>query len=119
LATSIRETFAADYVVGVVSILSEKDAGAILRELEPVVSEIIVTQSSSPRAIPLAEIEALAGEIFGQDRVRTSANAWHALELAKQILPKAKNGMIVASGSITLVGDILKQLQREEDSNDE
>ncbi len=119
LATSIRETFAADYVVAVVSILTEKDAAAILRELEPVVSEIIVTQSSSPRAIALADIEALAGEIFGIDRVRVSANPWHALELAKQVLPKAKNGMIVASGSITLVGDLLKQLQREEDSNDE
>ncbi len=118
LATSIRETFNAPYVVGVVSILAEKDAAAVLSELEPVTSEIIITASSSPRAISIAELEETAIAIFGADRVRTSANAWYALELAKEILPRNGNSMIVVTGSITLVGDILKQLQREESSDD-
>ena len=118
LAASIRETFNSPYVVGVVSILAEKDASAVLKNLEPVISELIITQSSSPRAIPVAELEIAAVAVFGADRVRTSPNAWYALELAKEILPKSGNSMIVASGSITLVGDILKQLQREESSDD-
>jgi len=118
LADSIREIFNAPYVVAVVSILAEKDASAVLEKLEPAVSEVIITQSSSPRAIALAELEAMAVGIFGADRVRAVANPWHALELAKTVLPKGHESMIVASGSITLVGDILKQLQREEDSDD-
>jgi dihydrofolate synthase/folylpolyglutamate synthase len=118
LAVSIRETFNSPYVVAVVAILAEKDASAVLRNLEPVVSEVIITQSSSPRAIPVAELEVAAVAVFGADRVRTSPNAWYALELAKEILPKTGKSMIVASGSITLVGDILKQLQREESSDD-
>ena len=118
LTTAIREIFNARYVVAVVSILAEKDAQAVLQSLEPVVSEIIVTQSSSPRAIGVSELESMAGAIFGADRVRAVANPWHALELAKQVLPKSRESMIVASGSITLVGDILKQLQREEGTDD-
>jgi len=118
LAVSIRETFNSPYVVGVVSILAEKDASAVLKNLEPVISEVIITQSSSPRAIPFQELEVAAVAVFGADRVRTSPNAWYALELAKEILPKSGKSMIVASGSITLVGDILKQLQREESSDD-
>ena len=118
LATSIRETFGAPYVVGVVSILAEKSSIDVLKQLEPVISELIITQSSSPRAIEIGELEQTAISIFGADRVRTSANPWYALELAKEILPKSGNSMIVVSGSITLVGDILKQLQREESSDD-
>ncbi|MEY4367846.1 MAG: hypothetical protein RLZ28_1261 [Actinomycetota bacterium] len=117
LAASIRETFNSPYVVGVVSILAEKDATSVLSNLEPVINEVIITQSSSPRAIPMPDLAAMAGETFGADRVKTSANAWHALELAKEVLPKDQNSMIVVSGSITLVGDILKQLQREEDAD--
>ena len=118
LAEAVRETFKADFALGVISILAEKDAGAILRELEPALNQIIVTQSSSPRAIPVDELQTLADEIFGSSRVQAVANPWHALEKAKQILPKQDGAMIVASGSITLVGDILKQIQREEDSDD-
>jgi dihydrofolate synthase / folylpolyglutamate synthase len=118
LAVAVKETFNAEHVVGVVSILAEKDAESILRELEPAIDQLIVTQSSSPRAIELAELEAMAVQVFGAERVSATLNPWHALERAKVVLPKSKNAMIVASGSITLVGDILKQLQREEDSDD-
>ena len=50
LAEALIEEFAFDRLVGVIGILRDKDVGAILSALEPVLSEVVVTQNSSPRA---------------------------------------------------------------------
>ena len=56
LAESLIEEFAFDRLVGVVGILSDKNVDAILSALEPVLSAVVITQNSSPRAMPADEL---------------------------------------------------------------
>lgn len=112
LARAMRNSFGSPETVAVVSILADKDASALLRSLDSSVKTFIVTQSSSPRAIEIAQLRDLAVGIFGEERVRTANNAQQAMQLAKQLV--VENGAILVTGSITLVGDVLKNIQQEE-----
>jgi folylpolyglutamate synthase/dihydropteroate synthase len=60
----------------------------------------------------------LAREIYGSDRVRVQANPQWALAEAAKLLPQGQAGAIVVTGSITLVGQVLKlkQIEAEQDA---
>ena len=111
LAQSIIHSFGSPEAVGVLSVLADKDARGVLEALEPVLLEIILTESSSIRATNSAELADLAKEIFGPERVSTAANVAEGWTLAKTKV--SQEGMIVISGSVTLVGDALKLKQEE------
>jgi len=115
LAEALVKTFKSPAAIGVISILGDKDARKILEALEPVLVDIVLTQSSSTRATDVSILKDLADEIFGADRVHEAKNVVEGLAKAKQILPT--DGMIVVSGSITLIGDVLK-LKQQESAND-
>jgi len=112
LAHSLFNSFGSPAAVGVLSVLADKDARGVLEALEPVLLEVILTESSSTRATDSNELANLAKEIFGSDRVHTAANVAEGWALAKTKV--SQDGMIVISGSITLVGDALKLKQQEE-----
>ena len=112
LADALVNSFDSPSAVGVISILGDKDARGVLEALEPVLDEIILTQSSSTRATALGELVPLAEEIFGPDRVSQATDAKAAIEVAKKNL--VPGGIVVVSGSITLIGDVLKLKQVEE-----
>src|SRR5262249_40409460 len=59
-AQALTESFSFDRVIGVVAVMADKDVEGVLEELEPVLSDIIVTTNSSPRAMPAAELAELA-----------------------------------------------------------
>lgn len=111
LKTAIETVFDTKTFVGVISVLAEKDARSILHILEPALSEIVITQSTSPRAIPLEELADAAVEIFGEHRVRTAFSVAQALEMAAEMVGEGIGDAIVVSGSITLIGDVLKLQQ--------
>jgi dihydrofolate synthase/folylpolyglutamate synthase len=69
LADTIRNEFDFESIFCVLGILGEKDAKGVLKALEPVVNRLIVTKSDSPRALPVAELFAVAVQVFGNDRV--------------------------------------------------
>lgn len=117
LARALKENFGSPYAVAVISVLVEKDARALLVELDDSFVEFIITQSSSPRAIPAEELAELATEIFGADRVRVQKNPQWAMAEAALLLPEGQAGAIVATGSITLVGEVLKLKQIEADQD--
>ncbi|MCH1404958.1 MAG: bifunctional folylpolyglutamate synthase/dihydrofolate synthase, partial [Candidatus Nanopelagicales bacterium] len=50
LAAAIHDSFTFDRLIGVVGLLSDKDAHGVLEALEPVLDELIVTTPASPRA---------------------------------------------------------------------
>ena len=108
LATALAEDFAFDRLVGVVAILSDKDVGAILAALEPVLSSIVVTQNSSPRAMTIDELANEAVEIFGGDRVEVEPRLDDALDaavrMAEDDTPLGGSGVIV-TGSLVTVGE--------------
>lgn len=117
LAAALENSFGLPHVVGVVSILGEKDAEGIFRHLETVMAEVIITKSTSVRATDTAELAAIAREIFGDDRVSVEDDFRDALSLAEVKLPPTPNSTIVVTGTVSLVGDVLKFRQIQEDSD--
>lgn len=111
LASAIKNSFGAPYAVAVVSVLSEKDARAFFAEIDDAFVEFVVTQSESPRAIVADELAQLASEIFGSDRVHMQPKPHLALAEAIALLPENQPAAVVVTGSVTLVGQVLKQQQ--------
>jgi dihydrofolate synthase/folylpolyglutamate synthase len=116
LARAMKKSFGAPETVAVVSILADKDATALLEALDDTAKTFIITQSSSPRAITVDELAQLARNVFGAERVKTAESALTAMTLARREV--ADNGAILVTGSITLVGDVLKNIQLNETESD-
>jgi len=108
LAETITNEFTFDEVIGVVASFGDKDVRGILLELEPIMNEIIVTTNSSPRAMKLSELEELASEIFGKDRVTAieslGAAIDQAIKDAKRPLSDDSVGVLI-TGSVITVGE--------------
>jgi dihydrofolate synthase/folylpolyglutamate synthase len=115
LAETLESEFTFDEVIGVVAIFGDKDAAGVLKELEPILNSVIVTQSSSPRAMPVEELEKVAVSIFGNDRVFPVASLGAALdravEKAKRPLTDESVGVVVA-GSVVTVGESRTYLRK-------
>ena len=116
LARAMKKSFGAPETVAVVSILADKDATALLEALDETAKTFIITKSSSPRAIEVDELAHIARNVFGAERVKTAENALTAMTLARREV--ADNGAILVTGSITLVGDVLKNIQLNETESD-
>jgi dihydrofolate synthase/folylpolyglutamate synthase len=82
---ALTESFNFDRVIGVVAVMADKDVAGVLEELEPALSDIVVTVNSSPRSMPVAELAELAVEFFGEDRVQTADRLDDAIDLAVSI----------------------------------
>ena len=108
LAETIANEFTFDEVIGVVAAFGDKDVRGILLELEPVMNEIIVTANSSPRAMKLSDLEKVAIEIFGKDRVAAietlEAAIDQAVKDAKRPLSDDSVGILI-TGSVITVGE--------------
>ena len=57
-------------------------SAAFLLELEQVMDSVIVTANSSPRAMKVNELETIAAEIFGIDRVFSADSLTEAIDKA-------------------------------------
>ncbi len=112
LAQALVEYFAAPTAVGVLAVLAEKDALGVLTQLADSFEKVVITASSSPRAIDPADLGELAKSVFGEQNVSITNDAREAMKVAHSLRPE--NGAIVVTGSISLVGDVLALIQEEE-----
>jgi dihydrofolate synthase/folylpolyglutamate synthase len=113
LAAALTEYFTFDHVTAVVGILGDKDAAGILRELEPVVDEFVITRSTSDRSVDADDLAVLAVSIVGADRVIVEPSLGAALDAAREIASNTEKGAVVVTGSITLVGDAMAHARDE------
>nr|WP_245757471.1 folylpolyglutamate synthase/dihydrofolate synthase family protein [Amycolatopsis xylanica] len=112
LAQALTDEFAFRKLAAVVAVMSEKDALGILEALEPAISDIVVTVNSSPRSMPLLELNDLAISVFGEDRVRAESSLDAAVETAIGLVeqhddpeePLAGGGVLI-TGSVVTAGD--------------
>ncbi|MGY1650856.1 bifunctional tetrahydrofolate synthase/dihydrofolate synthase [Geodermatophilus sp. SYSU D01119] len=107
---AIRESFDFTRLVGVVGCVRGKDVEGMLRELETVCAELVVTQNSSPRSMPADELGALAVDVFGADRVSVSPRLpeaiTEAIELAEAGPDDALGGSgVLVTGSVITAGE--------------
>jgi len=107
LAAALRESFAFGKLVGVIAILKDKDATEMLETLEPVLDEIVVTRTTSSRAMPPVELGQLAGEIFGEHRVYVLDELPDALDRAAELADEGGvGGGVVATGSVVTAAEV-------------
>lgn len=111
-ATALREAFQFSKLSIVLGVLQEKDALEILRTLyaafADVATEICLTQSASPRAIPAGELAEIALDAgFAEDDVHISERLDEALEWAVERAEANEDlsGLVLVTGSITLVAE--------------
>jgi dihydrofolate synthase / folylpolyglutamate synthase len=89
LAQTLAEEFDFRFLVGVVSVMADKDIGGILAPLEPVFDRIVVTHNGSPRAVDVESLALIAQQWFGPDRVITAENLPAAIETATALVDDA------------------------------
>lgn len=116
LVESLREPFAAGRAprVAVVSILDDKDAAGMLRELRGACDALICTRSHNPRALSPGTLQSLVGQLDGPPSEILAAPR-KALERARELA--GPGGLVVATGSIYLVADLLAGERRITASN--
>jgi dihydrofolate synthase/folylpolyglutamate synthase len=107
---AIRESFDFTRLVGVVGCVRGKDVAGMLAELEGICAELVVTQHTSPRAMPADELGALAVDVFGADRVsvnpRLPEAITEAIELAEAGPDDALGGSgVLVTGSVITAGE--------------
>lgn len=107
LADTLKDSFTFTHLVGVVSIFTDKDVVGILEALEPALDEIVITRSTSTRAMRPARLGEIAGEVFGEHRVTVIDELPDALDHAAQLADEGGvAGGVVATGSIVTVAEV-------------
>ncbi|WTW94785.1 bifunctional folylpolyglutamate synthase/dihydrofolate synthase [Streptomycetaceae bacterium NBC_01309] len=107
-AEAVAESFDFTHLVGVVSAMSDKDVRGILEAFEPIFAEIVVTQNSMRRAMPVDELAALAVEIFGDERVEVVPRLDDAIDAAVRLAEEEGDlggAAVLVTGSVVTVGE--------------
>jgi dihydrofolate synthase/folylpolyglutamate synthase len=108
LAESLPQLTAGRRLVAVVSVLDDKDAAGMLRALVPHVERIVFTRSGNPRALPPATLASLWAQLggAGAGEAVLEADPRRALARARELA--GAGGVVLATGSIYLVADLLR-----------
>lgn len=112
LASALREEFAFRRLVAVVGVMRDKDARGILAELEPVVDEVVLTGSGSPRAMGIDDLAVAAQQVFDDSRLRVEARLPDAIKVAIDSATDAADpdsagisgAGVIVTGSVAMVG---------------
>ena len=117
LANTLQEEFTFGRVIAVVGVFADKDAAGIFNEIKDVIDGVIVTQSSSPRALPADQLAKVARAFFDNDRIFVEPDLKVAIEKAiadgSHPLEDETVGVLI-TGSVITVGEaraILKELK--------
>ncbi len=111
---ALAEAFTFTDLVGILAVSEDKDVPAMLDQLEPAVSELVVTCNSSSRSMKTAKLAELAEAVLGPDRVRQAGRLDDAIEIAVGLAdeaaatagaPPGGGGAILITGSVITAGD--------------
>ena len=108
IAETIQSEFTFDDVTGIVALMADKDALGILQALEPIMNQIIVTTNSAARSMSVGDLEALATQVFGADRVFAQPTLADAIDKAikDSVRPLSDESLaILITGSVVTVGE--------------
>jgi dihydrofolate synthase/folylpolyglutamate synthase len=96
---------ASERLVAVVSILEDKDAAGMLAALLPSCSALVITSIRNPRALPPPTIASLARQLGGPP-AEVVGSPQGALARARELA--GPGGVVLATGSIYLIADLLR-----------
>jgi dihydrofolate synthase/folylpolyglutamate synthase len=107
LADALPEVVEGRPIVGVVSILDDKDAAGMLQALLPCCRSVILTSNRHPRALSPATLESLARQVgAGEPPLALEPDPRRALARARD--SAGRDGAVVVTGSIYLVADLVR-----------
>jgi dihydrofolate synthase/folylpolyglutamate synthase len=92
--------------VTVLSVLDDKDAAAMLATLLPLCTGVVFTANANPRALSPATLASLAGQVGEPPEHHVEPDPRRALALAERIA--GPGGVVLATGSIYLVADLMR-----------
>ncbi|MDI9929839.1 folylpolyglutamate synthase/dihydrofolate synthase family protein [Rhodococcus sp. IEGM 1354] len=108
LAAALTDEFDFRKLVGVVSVMADKDVGAILDALEPVFDDIVVTHNGSGRAMDVDALADIAVAKFGDERVVVASTLPDALETAIGLAEEvAEPGEAVSGAGVVVTGSVV------------
>jgi dihydrofolate synthase/folylpolyglutamate synthase len=110
LRASLPEVIGDRKLTGVMSILDDKDAAAMLSTLLPIFERTVFTRSSHPRSLPPATLESLSRQLSGPPSEVVLAPE-QALERAVALAGVGGAGMsgaVLVTGSIYLLSDLVR-----------
>lgn len=111
LARAVNESFTFTRLVGLLAVFADKDVEPMLEMLEPVLDAVVVTRTSSPRALAPEELGRMAREIFGEDRVHVVPGLVDAIDKAAELADSDGSGGgvgagVLATGSVFTAAEV-------------
>lgn len=117
LAVAVKDFFAFERIILVLSVLGDKDAAGILQALEPLAQEVIFTASSSERVQQPDELLRTAAPIFGEKPQSSEPDLATAINLARSKAAAEPNTLVLVTGSIIMIGETANLLAARSTSN--
>jgi dihydrofolate synthase/folylpolyglutamate synthase len=121
LGAALDDSFTFSPLIGVVGTMADKDHEGLLAALEPRLAHVVITENSTPRATPAAQLAVTATEIFGEDRVSVAPRLAEALDQAAALAEAGEAfgdplgaGAVLVTGSVVTVGEARTLLTRPE-----
>lgn len=105
---TVTESFGFTRLVAVLAVAADKDATGLLDQLEPVVTELVVTRNSSARSMPAEELAELAEGVFGPERVHVAQRLDDAIDQAVTLAEETgefQGAGVLITGSVITAGD--------------
>ena len=106
LADALAGEFDFRFLVGVISVMADKDVDGILAALEPVFDQVVLTHNGSPRALDVATLGLLAERHFAPDRVRTATTLADAIEAAIAVVEEVGESQGLSGTGIVITGSV-------------
>jgi dihydrofolate synthase/folylpolyglutamate synthase len=108
LASTLQTEFDFRFLVGVVSVMGDKDVDGILAALEPAFDQIVVTHNTSPRAMDVDDLARRAEEVFGPERVITTRTLAEAIVTATALVEEFGNeGESLSGAGVVITGSVV------------
>jgi dihydrofolate synthase / folylpolyglutamate synthase len=107
-AEAVQEAFAFSPLIGVLGVMSDKDAEGLLEVLEPVLATVVCSQNSTPRSMPAESLGELARGVFGPDRVVVRPRLDDAIDAAVGLAEEGGMlGEALGSGGVLVTGSVI------------
>ena len=110
ITTTINSEFDFETVIGVVAVLGDKDAAGILAELSQVVDYLVVSQSSTARALPANDLAMIAKQFFAPEQIEVIPELRGAITYATEkanLSNQVNDGVsaVLITGSVVTAGE--------------
>lgn len=107
LVDAIEETFNFSRLIAVIGVMEDKDADGIFAELEPLVDEVVITQSTSMRSMDPDDLADIARESFDPEDVHEAASLPDAITTAVDLAEQGQVDDIASGTGVIVAGSVI------------